>query len=230
MTEPSSRAELVAELRADAIRIGKAQGVDKERLSLWRAADAISALTAPLSADREAVARIIDQEAWDWLAKEPGWTWDVEDWNAWQAKMAHRRAISLAKADAILALTAPRGAGEDHVGDADDMVSGTSYAARPQPSSKSELQEPCDLEGWRAIESAPKDRFVLLYTPPEDEMEGFVAMAKWQMGSWYGVDDMGLTFNPLQAWDHTTHWRPLPPPPSDDPKPVLPANAKGMKP
>lgn len=33
--------QLVDELRADAARIGKAQGIPKERLSLWRAADEI---------------------------------------------------------------------------------------------------------------------------------------------------------------------------------------------
>jgi hypothetical protein len=104
-TSKPSRAELVAELRADAIRIGKAQGIDKERLSLWRAAEMISALTAPLSADREAV----DATMRDALA-------EIRD-----GMVASRHEISvddwieiadaaLAKADAILALTAPRGA------------------------------------------------------------------------------------------------------------------------
>jgi len=63
---------------------------------------------------------------------------------------------------------------------------------------------------WQPIETAPHDRFVLLYNPPRDELLGYIAMAKWQGGSWYGVDEDGLTFNPLQAWDFVSHWRDLP--------------------
>lgn len=43
---------------------------------------------------------------------------------------------------------------------------------------------------WRPINTAPKDRFILLHCP-EDESRW---LAKWQGGGWYGVDvDHGLT-------------------------------------
>ncbi len=100
----------------------------------------------------------------------------------------------------------------------------------PPPTTPDALSAGLDAEpsaGWRGIESAPKDRFVLLYTPARDEMNGFVAMAKWQGmgdgsgGSWYGIDEDGLTFNPLRGWDYTTHWMPLPASPLPPPPAVV---------
>lgn len=67
---------------------------------------------------------------------------------------------------------------------------------------------------WKPIETAPKDQFVLLAVPDDGEMEAFVAMAKWQGLGWYGVDDFGLTFNPVGE-PQPTHWMPIPQPPKD---------------
>lgn len=74
------------------------------------------------------------------------------------------------------------------------------------------------LEGWRDIESAPKDGFIVLYAPCVGLESGPVtAWAKWQGSGWYGVDEQGLTYMPS---DHIgnmpTHWRPLPPPPATE--------------
>lgn len=43
--------------------------------------------------------------------------------------------------------------------------------------------------GWQPIETAPKDRFILLLCPED----GTRWLAKWQGQRWYGIDDMGLT-------------------------------------
>lgn len=43
---------------------------------------------------------------------------------------------------------------------------------------------------WRSIETAPTDRFILLYCHEDNSRW----LAKWQGGVWYGVDvDHGLT-------------------------------------
>lgn len=71
-------------------------------------------------------------------------------------------------------------------------------------------------DDWRPIDGdTPRDRFILVYTPADGEMDGFVAMAKWRDLSWYGVTDEGMPFDPLQIWDRVTHWRPLPSPPKE---------------
>jgi hypothetical protein len=73
------------------------------------------------------------------------------------------------------------------------------------------------LGAWRPIEGAPRDRFVLLAVPASGGCGAFVAMAKWQGRGWYGVDDEGLTFNPILASGlQPTHWQPLPPPPGQE--------------
>lgn len=203
MTEPSSRAELVAELRAFTEGAWTISAIDDGERDLLNRA--ISALTAPLSADRKAVARVIDPKAWAKVDRLKG----THNWQDWPKMKAKWCSPSLAKADAILALTAPRGAGE--------------------------LQEPCDLEGWRPIWSAPKDGTELAgwivhrgcdYSP--EPFERFSVIA-WNFGN------TTPGFERTPGWEakwigDVTHWRPLPPPPSDDPKPVLPANAKGLKP
>ncbi len=61
--------------------------------------------------------------------------------------------------------------------------------------------------GWRDIDSAPKDRFLLLWFPGDQSRW----LAKWQGDRWYGVDDEGLT-RQSTGWA-PTHWQPLPSPP-----------------
>jgi len=72
-----------------------------------------------------------------------------------------------------LAPKAPGNAGAvvaEHVGDVNNM-----FAA--------------PVEAWQPIETAPKDKFILLYC----KEDGSRWLAKWQGLRWYGVDDYGLT-------------------------------------
>lgn len=76
------------------------------------------------------------------------------------------------------------------------------------------------MTAWQTIDTAPKDRFILLWCP-EDESRW---LAKWQGGEWYGVDDEGLTRNgdadrpsAMHRWV-VTHWMPLPDPPKAAPQ------------
>jgi hypothetical protein len=100
-TSKPSTAELVAELRE--LRTGSLSepiGSTRWAVTACLAIDrAISALTAPLSADREAVA--------DLLALH------VRNINRMIVSGLHERDAIYEATDAILALTAPRGAGED---------------------------------------------------------------------------------------------------------------------
>jgi len=50
------------------------------------------------------------------------------------------------------------------------------------------LSQP-EAEGWRTMDSAPTDRFILLYCS-EDKSRW---LAKWHGDVWHGVDDFGLT-------------------------------------
>lgn len=65
---------------------------------------------------------------------------------------------------------------------------------------------------WQPIETAPKDKYVLLFCW-EDKS---IWLGKWQgrhdNAEWYGVDDEGLT----RSSSHyaVTHWMPLPEPPA----------------
>lgn len=73
------------------------------------------------------------------------------------------------------------------------------------------LPAPPAPDGWRPIETAPKDRFVLLWCPRDKSRW----LAKWQNGRWYGVCDLGLTRDSVMHRDAITHWRPLPAPPEE---------------
>jgi hypothetical protein len=66
---------------------------------------------------------------------------------------------------------------------------------------------------WAKIESAPKDKFILLFC----EEDGSRWLAKWQGGGWYGVDDEGLVRHGHSVGDPNcvtgwalTHWTVLP--------------------
>jgi hypothetical protein len=65
-------------------------------------------------------------------------------------------------------------------------------------------------DGWRPIESAPKDGPVLIA-----EGNGAMCVAVWDRGDdeWmaWGAGD-----GTLHCIVYPTHWRPLPPPPGDD--------------
>lgn len=52
-----------------------------------------------------------------------------------------------------------------------------------------EFQKLADRLLWRTMETAPKDRFILLWCAEDNSRW----LAKWQGQRWYGVDDEGLT-------------------------------------
>lgn len=86
---------------------------------------------------------------------------------------------------------------------------------------RDEIKELADKLLWRPIETAPKDRLILLYCT-EDNSRWW---AMWQGGRWYGVDDMGLTREGHSAGDPevvtgwaVTAWMPIPDQPYRDPQ------------
>lgn len=90
---------------------------------------------------------------------------------------------------------------------------------------RSALSQPTDA-GWRAMDSAPKDRFILLWCAEDNSRW----LAKWQGGRWYGVDDQGLTREGHAAGDPgvvtgwaVNGWRPLP----ASPRASSPSEAEG---
>jgi hypothetical protein len=55
---------------------------------------------------------------------------------------------------------------------------------------------------WQPIETAPRDRFVLVYCPEDDTRW----LAKWQGGEWHGVDECGFT-RTAGGPDYVTGWK-----------------------
>jgi hypothetical protein len=75
------------------------------------------------------------------------------------------------------------------------------------------MNELADKLFWRPIETAPRDRFIVLYCA-EDNSRWW---AKWQGDQWYGVDELGLTRTgrgpeDVTGWE-VTAWMPIPDPP-----------------
>lgn len=82
-----------------------------------------------------------------------------------------------------------------------------------------EFEELCARLLWNSMESAPKDRFILLYCAEDNSRW----LAKWQGARWFGVDDSGLSREGHSAGDPEVVtgwaincWRPLPEPPYID--------------
>lgn len=78
------------------------------------------------------------------------------------------------------------------------------------------------MNEWQAIETAPTDRFILLYCS-EDHSRW---LAKWQDDVWHGIDELGLTRVGHSTGDprfvtgwFVDNWRDIPAPPT----PPLPA-------
>lgn len=79
------------------------------------------------------------------------------------------------------------------------------------------------VEGWRPIESAPRDAYVLLWgilDPHPDQRELYANLDRPQRagGYWCDIDGAwcvsGSTW--VGPWIKPTHWMPLPPPPSGE--------------
>jgi hypothetical protein len=81
---------------------------------------------------------------------------------------------------------------------------GNDYEDYPNGACRSCIESAAqEAEGWRPIETAPKDVWVLVWTPTRST----VAYRKAE-GSWRDVGG-GLFIAP-------THWMPLPPPPTEE--------------
>lgn len=79
-----------------------------------------------------------------------------------------------------------------------------------------ELRDLAERILWRPMETAPKDRFILLYCAEDNSRW----LAKWQGLRWHGVDDDGLTREGHSLGDPEVvtgwavmAWMPLPDPP-----------------
>lgn len=77
-------------------------------------------------------------------------------------------------------------------------------------------------EGWRPIETAPKDALLLLWGtlephPEDKDLYANLDVPRRVVGSWCDIDEAwsvaGSTW--LGPWFKPTHWRPLPPPPEE---------------
>lgn len=56
---------------------------------------------------------------------------------------------------------------------------------------------------WLSIETAPKDRTILVYAPGEQGLDPIICACRWH-------DDAGFYVDELRS---PTHWMPLPEPP-----------------
>jgi hypothetical protein len=73
------------------------------------------------------------------------------------------------------------------------------------------------MAAWQTIETAPKDRTVLLYSSATGEAQTATWMTSIEEGdgAWVIVRHLSPT-NPIAfVFRHPTHWQPLPAPPSD---------------
>lgn len=82
-----------------------------------------------------------------------------------------------------------------------------------------EFEALADRTLWHPMDTAPKDRFILLYCSEDDSRW----LASWQGQRWYGVDDQGLTREGHSLGDPevvtgwaVVAWMPLPDAPFTD--------------
>lgn len=81
------------------------------------------------------------------------------------------------------------------------------------PDALAEFKELADRMMWRSIQTAPQDRFIILWCPED----GSRWWASWQSGEWHGVDEFGLTrrghslgdTNYVSGW-FVAGWLPIP--------------------
>jgi hypothetical protein len=58
---------------------------------------------------------------------------------------------------------------------------------------------------WQPIETAPKDKLIIVWAPPREGLSGFVTCCQWHEDAGFCVDEIRVP----------THWRPMPLPPTD---------------
>lgn len=60
-----------------------------------------------------------------------------------------------------------------------------------------------EMTGWRLIDTAPLDAWVLVYAASRDGLDGFICTARYHSDGGWCVDELR----------EVTHWMPLPEPP-----------------
>lgn len=73
------------------------------------------------------------------------------------------------------------------------------------------------MSGWQPINTVPRDRYVLLFTPEAPDWDG-----NMEVGRWFGDDEAWACFwspggpnGGLEIEGNWTHWMPLPAPPTE---------------
>jgi len=73
---------------------------------------------------------------------------------------------------------------------------------------------------WEPIETAPKDRTIILYRP-HARLWATISTGRWTADEYnknprpyWKMDKIGVTINQIRRWK-PTHWMPLPVPPED---------------
>lgn len=63
-----------------------------------------------------------------------------------------------------------------------------------------------ELNQWQTIESAPKDREILVYAPAYQDLRFLISVCKWNESAGFCIDELR----------QPTHWMELPKPPRED--------------
>lgn len=68
------------------------------------------------------------------------------------------------------------------------------------------INECKELNQWQPIESAPKDREILVYAPAYQDLRFLISVCKWNESAGFCIDELR----------QPTHWMELPKPPRED--------------
>lgn len=68
------------------------------------------------------------------------------------------------------------------------------------------INECKELNQWQTIESAPKDREILVYAPAYQDLRFLISVCKWHESAGFCIDELR----------QPTHWMELPKPPRED--------------
>ena len=69
------------------------------------------------------------------------------------------------------------------------------------------IESECEeLNPWQPIETAPKDREILVYAPAYQDLRFLISVCKWNESAGFCIDELR----------QPTHWMELPKPPRED--------------
>lgn len=71
---------------------------------------------------------------------------------------------------------------------------------------KALINECKELNQWQSIETAPKDREILVYAPAYQDLRFLISVCKWNESAGFCIDELR----------QPTHWMELPKPPRED--------------